>query len=387
MNPSRIRGGLFYLVFFFSGAAGLGYQLTWLRMLTPGFGHEMPATLACVSAFMGGMGLGAWIFDKAIGRTERPGRWYAMLEIVIGVWALFSFIEIPLLNQAAWQAIGIAPSFFRHWAVAFLFPFLAILPATAAMGATLPAMERLVRPFTTHGRCVGAIYAANTLGAVGGILLSTMVVSPHLGLRETVGCLGAINLLCGAAALFLSKQGLAPKLVPVPQKTPAVSVTILTRRLTLTIFLTGLLGIGYETLGVRVLSQVLENTIYSFAAVLSIFLLGTAIGAALYQRLLRNFNPQLLLGGLLFGLSFAGLLGIHAMARAQLLYDACRNTAGDTPCGVWAAELMVAAAVFAVPTILMGALFSHLIQTARGTHGGVGRAAALNTFGGALAPV
>src|SRR5207245_7186741 len=93
-------------------------------------------------------------------------------------------------------------------------------------------------------------------------------------------------------------------------------------RLSMTVFFTGLLGIGFETVGVRVLSQVMENTVYTFAAVLSVFLLGTSIGAALYQRFgvppmlvreaptaardaraLPEASPQRLLGDLLGALS------------------------------------------------------------------------------------
>ncbi len=43
---------------------------------------------------------------------------------------------------------------------------------------------------------------------------------------------------------------------------------------------TGLLGIGYEVLVVRVLSQVTENTVYTFAMLLAVYLVGTALGAA-----------------------------------------------------------------------------------------------------------
>ena len=39
-------------------------------------------------------------------------------------------------------------------------------------------------------------------------------------------------------------------------------------------FFTGLLDIGYEVLVVRILSQVMENTIFSFAGILSVYLLG-----------------------------------------------------------------------------------------------------------------
>ncbi|HKQ19435.1 MAG TPA: hypothetical protein VJW75_06770, partial [Candidatus Eisenbacteria bacterium] len=46
----------------------------------------------------------------------------------------------------------------------------ALLPATAAMGATLPAMERFAAPLTDDGKCVAALYGLNTLGAVVGVL-------------------------------------------------------------------------------------------------------------------------------------------------------------------------------------------------------------------------
>src|SRR5262249_4717697 len=39
---------LFYALFFFSGCAGLGYQMIWSKMFATGLGHEMPAALAIV---------------------------------------------------------------------------------------------------------------------------------------------------------------------------------------------------------------------------------------------------------------------------------------------------------------------------------------------------
>src|SRR5689334_8687322 len=138
MNRSRLW--TFYLLFFFSGAAGLGYQMAWLRMFSTGLGHEMPAALAVVGAFMGGMALGSWSLDRPISRSAHPGRWYAFLEILIGSWAFLSTLLIPVANETALQAIGVEPSALRHWSIAFALPLLTILPATAAMGATLPAM-------------------------------------------------------------------------------------------------------------------------------------------------------------------------------------------------------------------------------------------------------
>ncbi|PYL00219.1 MAG: hypothetical protein DME19_05815 [Verrucomicrobia bacterium] len=156
---------LFCALFFFSGGAGLAYQMAWSRMFATGLGHEMPAVLAIVFAFMGGMAIGAWALDGLLSRSRRPACWYGWLEILIGLWGLLSTALIPLANQSALRLIGLEPSGLHQWSVAFAIPFLTLLPATAAMGATLPAVERVVAPLVAGGRCVGGLYAANTLGA------------------------------------------------------------------------------------------------------------------------------------------------------------------------------------------------------------------------------
>ena len=79
------------------------------------------------------------------------------------------------------------------------------------------------------------------------------------------------------------------------------------------------------------------------------------------------------------------LLGALALAKAQTIYDACRAALGDSELAVPVAEMGVAAAVFLLPTIFMGMTFSCIVQAARRAEGGVGRTAALNTCGGALA--
>jgi len=361
-------------------------------MFATGLGHEMPAVLAVTCAVMGGMGLGAWSLDKAISRSERPGRWYTALETIIGGWAFLSTLLIPLANKAALPLMGIDPSPLRHWTVAFLLPFLAILPATAAMGATFPAMERFIAPLSEDRRCIGGIYAANTFGAVAGVLLGVFVIAPALGFRASVWCFGLVSVVCGLAVVGVwqsippartadskSRESASP--APPQSLTPAMC-NLSARRLKLTIFCAGLLGVGYETAVIRVLSQVLENTVYTFAAVLAVFLLGTSVGAAAYQRYGRRFASRLWLSEL----SIACLLGGLALSRAQRLYDACRSAFGDNPSGVLMAEVSVALAAFGLPTVFMGAIFSHLVQAARSDQGGVGRAAAINTFGGALAP-
>ncbi len=396
MTRRRLTSFLLYALFLLSGGAGLGYQMVWSKMLATGLGHEMPAVLAVVAAVMGGMAIGAWTLDGVVSRSPRPWQWYGRLEIFIGLWGLLLTVLIPVTNRSALHLIGLEPSALRHWSVAFGLPFLMLFPATAAMGATLPAMERWLAPLTMSGRCVGAVYSANTLGAVVGTLASAFIILPALGLSRGVWLLAAVNALCGVAALLLgARTALSARSARAELSSPdsteftrlnsAVRPPFTSARLGLTVFATGLLGIGYETLGVRVLAQVLENTVYTFAAVLAVFLLGTSIGAALYQRFGRRSNPQWLLTDLLCAVSMASILGAILAGHAQFVYDRCRAALGDSKLGVLAAEMAAAAAVLLVPTVFMGATFSHLVQAARHKNGGVGRAAALNTSGGALA--
>lgn len=386
----RRRVRVIYVICLLSGAAGLGYQMAWARMFAIGLGHEMPSVLAVVAAFFGGLALGAWALDGRVSRSRHPGRWYAGLEAVIGLWGFVSIALIGRFNTLALDLTGVEPSPLRQWAVAFALPFICLLPATTAMGATLPALERLVAPMVRGGRCVGGLYATNTAGAVLGTLASAFVIMPLYGFTMTVIALAGVNLLCAAAAAAIAQH-------PTPQPTQTnvegrattdATTTLPFGRLVATVFFTGLLGIGYEALGIRVISQVLENTVYTFAAVLSIYLIGTAIGAAVYQRYGRTTAHSTLLSYLLCGIATACMLGTLLMPHTKVVYAyARRELFGDSLLGVGAAEMTVALMVFAIPTMLMGAAFSHLVQAAKHDKGGVGSAMAINTLGAALAPL
>jgi len=383
-----------YLIFLVSGVAGLGYQMAFVRMFAVGLGHEMPAVLAVVGAFFGGLALGAWALDKPIARSARPGRWYVGLEVVVGLWGLGCVWLVGPANELALALMGEQPGFVRQWGVSLGVPLVVLLPATAAMGATLPAMERFAAPLSRSGRCVGGLYAVNTLGAVIGTLAGAFYLVPMLGYRTSVMTLAATDLLCAAAMLPLLRRGGPGVVTPAP---PGLAVDpTATRgapprgRVLTILFFTGLLGIGYEIVGLRVLAQVIENTVYSYAAALSIFLIGTAIGAAAYQRWIsgRAALPfDRVLGYLLCGLAGTCLLGAIGLSRSREIYQAARLALGETIPAVMLSEMAVAATVFLLPTLLMGAAFSHLTEAAKGRDGGVGRAVAINTAGGFIAPL
>lgn len=365
-----------------SGFAGLGYEMVWTKMLAVALGHEIVAVLAVIAAFFTGLAIGAYTLDGRIRASAVPGRWYVVLEIIIGAWALALIALIPWFNDTMPMIIGEQPSMFRQWGSVFVATLLLLLPATAAMGATLPAMERLVSALRRDGWAVSGLYAANTFGAVLGTMLTTFLIAPMLGFTASLLLLATINFACALAVALGPARGEAARSPVV--LTPKLRLG--QPRLAVTLFMTGLIGIGYQVLVIRVLSQVLENTVYTFASLLSVYLLGTALGAFLYRRYAPREGFEPMLTRLLTLLAFASLIGVALLWAGGPLERSIPDWLGSGYGAALTGEFLIALAVFLLPTLLMGATFSHLAQASRDTLG-IGRALGINTFGAALAPL
>lgn len=350
-----------------SGFAGLAYQVIWTQQLGLALGHEAAAVLAVIAAFFGGLSLGAWLLGRRIETSARPVRWYAACEAVIGLWGAVLMGAMPAASEAALQLIGPQATPLRQWSIAFLASLVLLLPATAAVGATLPAMARLG---TTR---LAPLYAANTLGGVVGVLATAFWLIPSLGLTRSAGVCVLLNFACAGLA------GVALPARPAPTREPSASGK--THGPALRLVFSGLLGIAYEVLAVRVLSQLTEDTVYTFALLLAVYLAGSALGAAAHARWtwLRH-TPRLLQA-----LALSVLLGMAALWGAEGLREALQPA---SLAAALATEALLALAVFALPTALMGALFCQLCAEAEGAGLPFSRALGLNTMGAmAAAPV
>jgi spermidine synthase len=358
-----------------SGFAGLGYQIVWTRQCALWLGHESAAVLAVLTAFFGGVALGAWSLGPGLESTRHPGRWYAGCELVIAAWSLALLFLMPWFSGRVLALTGAQPSPAWQWLVAFAATFLLFLPATAAMGATLPALERLTAPAPT--RSIGALYAANTAGAVVGVLAAALWLIPAVGLRHTALACAALNLICGLTSLAVFRTARPP---PVPASSPAPAVMV-------RLAATGLLGIGYEVLVVRVLGQVTENTVYTFALLLVVYLMGSAAGATALRRwLARRPRPERLCDTLLAALAAACLLGTASLWAAKALRILAQHALGNSALAALVSEAIPALIAFGPATMVMGALFSELADQASRSGVTFGRALAVNTLGATAAP-
>jgi spermidine synthase len=397
--PRRFRAILLCLLFGASGVPGLIAQLTWTRVFAAALGHEAPALCGVVTAFFAGVAVGARLLDGPISRSVRPAWWYAGLEVFSAAWIAVGTVFLPSIQEWALGWCGPDSTASGRLLVAFLVPLVVAGPAAAAMGATLPAMDRAVAPLWADGRAVAGLYAANTGGAVLGVLVAVAWLMPWAGFRASLWIAAAIQVGCAGIAGWI---GRAVATAPEPPSPPAPRPSAFARGLRAdrsdgpspaeaatareggrgwrgTAFVTGLLGIGFELLGVRVLAQTTENTIQTFAAVLAVFLAGTAAGAAGARWIVRR-RGRISTVGLLGGLAVGVLLETLVMAGSPGLLSMLRKGAWPG----WMAEGTLAAAVFLLPTMLMGAVFSEVAQGARGRGGGVGGVVAWNALGGAL---
>ena len=366
-----------------SGFAGLGWQVVWTQQGMLWLGHEAASVLAVLAAFFGGLGTGALALGPRIARSVRPLRWYVGCELAIAAWGLALLGLMGPFSGAALNLIGPQPNPAWQWTVALCGTFVLLLPATAPMGATLPAMLRSGLQLYGQPSAWAALVAANTAGAVGGVLTTAFWLLPAWGLARTAWVCIALNLLCAVGAAVLLRNQAPPAPDP-PAR--ARGAAVLAR-----LAATGLLGIGCEVLVVRVLSQVTEDTVYTFALLLAVYLVGSAAGAAAYARWSsRQRGPasdERMSDRLLWALAAACALGGASLWGAEALKSALLELLGPGLVPALAAEALLALAAFALPTIVMGALFSHLCAQAAAVGIGNGRALGANTLGAAAAPL
>jgi spermidine synthase len=344
-------------------------------MLSLSLGTEMMAVLGVVAGFFGGLALGALVLDQPIRRVRSPRMAYAVLEAAIGLWAVISVWLLPAAGRALPPLLGTEPAPALLWAAGFGLPALVLLPATAAMGGTLTALERMVAAAGAGTRVSAGIYGANTAGAVVGTLAAVFLLLPGLGLSGTLLALAALNAICGLGALAF---GPSAAVVPTGKTAPASADTGQIR-LSVTLFATGLLGIAFEMLVVRLAAEVMQDTIYTFAGLLAAYLLGTAAGGLAWQRVGRAFpgaGPGWVIGG-------TALVCLSTTALIPFVASIAETASGAGIAG----ELGIAAALFLLPSAGMGALFGSLAQAVRDRRGSLGWAVGINGIGAALGPL
>lgn len=288
------------MLFFLSGISGLMYQVLWLRQLSVVFGVTAYAASTVLATFMGGLALGSVVAGRLADRVRHPLRWFAAVELGIGVSALLTpwWLEAA---QALYAAVAVAvPDDFAVLTLARLACSAAILIVpTALMGATLPLVVRSsIVSRGDLGPRVGVLYAVNAGGAITGALLAGFYLIGTAGIRRTFLVAALLNAAVAVCAFALSRRYATPAGATDAMPSPSgdsgpqqVSAPAhgLTATLVLVFFaLSGLASLALEVIWFRMLVLILPATTYAFTTMLATVLGGIAAGSTIAARLLRR---------------------------------------------------------------------------------------------------
>ncbi len=394
----RYRTRLAALVFL-SGAASLVYEVLWLKELSLLFGSTAYAASTTLAVFFLGLAAGGALFGRWAPRLRSPLRAYAWIELGIAASALLYFVLLEAYFQLygpLYDAFGEQPAAFNAFRV--LLATLALLPPAALMGGTLPVLgQHVVRQPNELGRNGSWLYAINTIGAASGALLAGFVLPPALGFNRAYVLAMAVNAAVAGLAWRLARvDGLAAARHPerraaVPRGRPAASSAGGAHGpawlLAAVAGLSGAFALGLEVLWTRMFAQVLQNSVYTFATILVVFLAALATGSAIANRLCRaRAAPARVLWVLL---TLSGL-GVAATPFAfhELTAGVSSLNTGDGWIPYVVSIFANTTLVLFLPAALLGSILPYLLRAAEGSPAEpgaiIGRLNALNTAGGVV---
>jgi len=357
---------LFSVIFFLSGATSLVYQVAWMRKLSLFFGSDVYSAAVTLSAFMGGLCIGSWFAGWLARGLMRPLFAYGALEILVALYAV-SFAAIlgwfdPLLS-------GVYRSDYVEHPVLYQFAraavaFVALLPPTAMMGATLPIV---VQHFAVADRVLGArlghFYAMNTVGALTGTIVGGFLLLPLLGIFQSLIASAAINFAIGLAALGLAARSGKIVVEPSPSRTGAAPRGRDRWRVALAIGISGFAALALEVVWIRILVQSFSATVYAFSIMLACFLAGIFIGSEREGRrvdVLRRPAERLIrleLALFVYVALLAVLTYLVPGFFGTLLWGLTALSGGAFGPASIIAQALAAAVLIILPTIWLGATF------------------------------
>jgi len=391
----RSKRALYSFLFFLSGASGLIYQLLWVRVLYQSFGSTIQSVTTVVAAYMGGLGLGAWLLGRVADRSPRPAVLYGWLEIAIGVFGIISPLVLGLahwiyIETAGALALGGGANVALRFGLAAL---VLLLPATL-MGGTLPVLTRalmgedrgLLKP------SLGRLYGLNTLGAMFGTALAGFFLIEFVGVQASLWGTAALNLAIGVAAILFGKEQRLPN--PEPQS-PVERTQNRDHLHTVALILLGLTAFASllnEIAWTRVLVMIVGGSTYAFTLVLLVFLLGIGLGSVIVARRSIPRVDTAASAGLAQGITGVGAAALFLFFGFLPTYIIAVFQIGDLSAASRLVLMGIAVgAVVLIPAIGMGMTFPLLTDLtarsgqARGAD--VGAAYALNTAGSILGAV
>jgi spermidine synthase len=160
---------------------------SWIRMLSMVLGSTTHAFELMLSAFITGLAFGGLWIKKRIDRLANPVWFSGYVQFIMGFLALLTLVMYGMtfewmgFIQAALSKSDQGYMLFNL--ASHLIAFGVMLPTTFLAGMTLPLFTHVLLKQGHGERSLGRVYAANTLGAISGVMFAVHIGMPNLGLK------------------------------------------------------------------------------------------------------------------------------------------------------------------------------------------------------------
>ncbi len=212
---SREGSGIVYLVIALSGFTALAAEVVWTRLLSLMLGATVYSFSIILAVFLIGLGIGSSVGALIAGSYRRP-------RVALGICQLLLCAAVGWTAYMVTQSIPYWPidptlksSVTNPWftfQLDILRSLWAIFPSAFLWGASFPiAIAAVAGPGKDSGRIVGGVYASNTVGAILGSLVFSMLIIPNLGTQNAQRIIMAVAAISSFIMLLpvLSPFGVA----------------------------------------------------------------------------------------------------------------------------------------------------------------------------------
>lgn len=190
-----------------SGMAALLYEIVWVRLLVNFLGSSTYAFSLMLLAFISGITSGSFIVSLDFIKKYNKVKLIIFFQLAIAFSTMLSLFLYERFPYLLWKIAHIfnktEASFGIFLTIEFLLCFLLLLLPTIFMGMTLPVIVDIVSGVDKKiGQSVGKVFSINTFGTVCGVLLTSLVFIPAVGIKGSFEIGLLINLSFALILLF-----------------------------------------------------------------------------------------------------------------------------------------------------------------------------------------
>jgi spermidine synthase len=165
------------------GVSSLGSEIAAARLIAPWFGASTIVWANTIATVLVALSIGYWYGGRLAERDPTVSGLARLVMVAAALLALVPFIAGPFLSVSV-QALD------QVEAGAFVGSLVAVMVLIAfpvmVLGAAAPYAIRLsVKTADEAGNVAGRLYAISTIGSLGGVFLSALLLVPLLGTRRT----------------------------------------------------------------------------------------------------------------------------------------------------------------------------------------------------------